>query len=234
MPKKVLFADDDRILLSLAKMKLKKHADDFVVLTAGDGLQAIAILQENNISLVVTDLNMPKMDGFALLAYLSQNFPDMPVIILAANSSPASEKVDLARETAGYLEKPFAFEDLGQKIMMSLDKVNETGTAPAVPFEMYLQLIEMEQKTCTIRVFNKSTAQTGDLYFKNGDLLDARIQDSKGVQAAYEIFSWDQAAFSIRNICTLETKRIHDNLKTILGKTMRLNGSELKNNSVSI
>jgi len=234
MPKKVLFADDDRILLSLTEKKLKKHEDDFVVLTACDGLQAIAILKENNISLVVTDLNMPKMDGFALLAYLSENCPDIPVIILAANSSPTSEKVDFARETAGYLEKPFVFEDLVQKIMMSLDKETENGKLPAVPLDMYLQLIEMEQKTCTIRVFNKSTLQRGDLYFKNGDFLDARIQASKGLQAAYEIFSWGKVAFSIQNTCPQETKRIHDNLKTILGKTMRLNGNELKNNSVSI
>jgi len=99
---------------------------------------------------------------------------------------------------------------------------------------MFLQLIEMEQKTCTIRVFNKSTAQRGDLYFKNGDFLDARIQNSKGLQAAYEILSWDKVAFSIQNSCPPATKRIHDNLKTILEKTMRLTGNELKNSSVSI
>jgi CheY-like chemotaxis protein len=222
MPKKVLIVDDDRILMRLTEKKLKKHEHDFTVLTAEDGLQAVAILKEHHLSLVVTDLHMPHMDGFALLAHLSENYPDIPVIILTAYSSPASKKNALEGGAAEYLEKPFVMEELIQKIIASLAKESEGGILQTVPLEMFLQLVEMEQKTCTIRVTNKASGLKGVLFFKNGDLYDARIQDAKGLQSAYQILSWNKVALSIQDTCPIKTKQIEDNLQAILMESMRL------------
>lgn len=222
MPKKVLIVDDDLILLSLTEKKLKKHENNFTVLTAEDGLQAVAILKVNHISLVVTDLHMPHMDGFALLAHLSEHYPDIPVIILTAYSSPTSKKNALEGGAAEYLEKPFVMEELTQKIIASLAKESEGGILQTVPLEMFLQLVEMEQKTCTIRVTNKPSGLKGVLFFKNGELYDARVQNAKGLQSAYQILSWNKVALSIQDTCPVKTKQINDNLQAILMDAMRL------------
>lgn len=222
MHKKVLIVDDDRILLSLTENKLKKHENNFTVATAENGLQAVEILKENHISLVVTDLHMPHMDGFALLAHLSENYPDIPVIILTAYSSPTSKKNALEGGAAEYLEKPFVMEELTQKIIARLAKESEGGTLQTVPLEMFLQLVEMEQKTCTIRVTNKTSGVKGVLFFKNGELYDARVQDAKGLQSAYQILSWNNVALSIQDTCPVKTKQINDNLQAILMDAMRL------------
>jgi DNA-binding response OmpR family regulator len=222
MPKKVLIVDDDRLLLGLTEKKLKKHENNFTVLTAEDGLQAVAILKTNHISLVATDLHMPHMDGFALLAHLSEHYPDIPVIILTAYSSPTSKKNALEGGAAEYLEKPFVMEELTQKIIASLAKESEGGILQTVPLEMFLQLVEMEQKTCTIRVTNKHSGLKGVLFFKNGDLYDARVQDAKGLQSAYQILSWNKVALSIQDTCPVKTKQINDNLQAILMDAMRL------------
>lgn len=222
MPKKVLIVDDDRILLNLTRKKLKQHENHFTALTAENGLQALTVLKENHISLVVTDLHMPHMDGFALLAHLSENYPDIPVIILTAYSSPTSKKSALEGGAAEYLEKPFVMEELIQKIIARLAKESEGGILQTVPLEMFLQLIEMEQKTCTIRVTNKTTGAKGVLFFKNGELYDARIQNAKGLQSAYQILSWSQVALSIQDTCPVKTKQIQDTLQAILMDAMRL------------
>jgi len=222
MPKKVLIVDDDRILLSLTEKKLKKYENNFTVLTAADGLQAVSLLKENHISLVATDLHMPRMDGFALLAHLSESYPDIPVIILTAYGSPTSKKNALEGGAAEYLEKPFVMEDLIQKIIASLAKESEGGILQTVPLEMFLQLVEMEQKTCTIRVTNKTSGLKGVLFFKNGELYDARVQDAKGLQSAYRILSWNKVALSIQDTCPVKIKRIPDNLQAILMDAMRL------------
>ncbi|MFC1815252.1 response regulator [Thermodesulfobacteriota bacterium] len=229
MTKKVLLVDDDRILLRLLETKLKKYNNVFSILTAGNGLQAIEKLTDHSISLVVTDLQMPEMDGLALLAYLSESYPDIPVIILTAHSSPASKKTALKEGAAGYMEKPFVVEDLVKKIIEGLEKESEGGTLQTVTLDMFLQLVEMEEKTCTIRVVNQSSAQKGVLFFKNGELMDARIQDSKGLAAAYEIFSWDNVTLSLQDTCRLEKKQINVNLKTILMEAMRLKDEATKN-----
>ena len=176
MIKKVLLVDDDRIMLHLAEKKFSQFQDKFTITTANDGIQAVEKLKTVSISLVVTDLHMPRMDGFALLAHLSENYPDIPVIILTAYSSNTSRRAVLEGGAAGFMEKPFMVEVLAEKIENALLQESEGGILQTVPLDMFLQLVEMEQKTCTIRVANKSTAQVGVLFFKSGELMDARIQ----------------------------------------------------------
>lgn len=222
MLKRVLLVDDDRIMLRLAQKKFDKYEKEFSIVTAEDGLAAVETLRKETISLVVTDLNMPKMDGFALLAHLSENYPDIPVIILTAYSSQTSKKAVLDGGAAGFMEKPFVVEDLAEKITTTLKKESEGGILQTVPLDMFLQLVEMEQKTCTIRIVNKLSGAIGVLFFKSGDLMDARIRDIKGSEAAYEIFAWEKVTLSIQDTCAVEKQQIQDDLQAILMEAMRL------------
>jgi CheY-like chemotaxis protein len=222
MIKKILFVDDDRILRHLIQKKLDKYKNTFIVLTAEDGLDAVQKLKENTISLVVTDLQMPQMDGFALLAHLSEKYPDIPVIIQTGYSTSKSRKHALERGAAGYIEKPFKIEQLAKKIIATLKKESEGGILQTIPLEMFIQLIEMEQKTCTIRVVEKSSGELGVLFFRNGDLVEARIGAKRGKPAAYKIFSWGQVTLSIQDDCAIKNKRIVGDLQAILFDAMRL------------
>lgn len=222
MIKKVLFVDDDRILCRMIQKKFERFKNIFTALTAQDGLEAVEKLKENVVSLVVTDLQMPNMDGFALLAHLSEKYPDIPVIVQTGHSTPKSQKAVLERGAAGYIEKPFKPEDLSEKIISILKKESEGGVLQTIPLEMFIQLIEMEQKTCTIRVIEKATRKLGVLFFQDGDLMDARIGVLNGKQAAYEIFAWDQVTLSIQDECAVKTKKIDEDLQAILFDAMRL------------
>ncbi|MBU0987646.1 MAG: response regulator, partial [Proteobacteria bacterium] len=222
MIKKMLFVDDDRILCRLIQKKFEQYSNTFSVLTAQDGLDAVQKLKEHTISLVVTDLQMPEMDGFSLLAHLSEKYPDIPVIVQTGHSTPKSKKLVLERGAAGYIEKPFKIEQLAEKIIATLKKESEGGILQTIPLEMFIQLIEMEQKTCTIRVVDKSSGQLGVLFFQNGDLMDARIGGRHGKPAAYEIFAWDQVTLSIQDDCAVKVKKIDEDLQAILFEAMRL------------
>lgn len=222
MIKNVLVVDDDQELLLSLTEGLERYGETFSVLLAGDGQVAVEKLKENTISLVVTDLKMPNMDGFALLAHIMEQYPEIPVIIITAYSTPKMEK--LAREggAVGYIEKPFMIDGLARKIMMTLRKETEGGTLHGVSSGIFLQLIEMEQKTCTIRLVDKSSGKQGVLFFRSGELLDAKSDDLQGESAAYEIFSWDETTISIQNSCGLDKKKITRDLQAILLEAMRL------------
>jgi CheY-like chemotaxis protein len=222
MIKKILFAEDDRILRHLVQKKLDKYKNTFIVLTAEDGLDAVRKLKENTISLVVTDLQMPQMDGFALLAHLSEKYADIPVIIQTGYSTPKSKKYVLERGVSGYIEKPFKVEQLAEKIIATLKKESEGGMLQTIPLEMFVQLIEMEQKTCTIRVVEKTSGELGVLFFRDGNLMEARIGGRHGQQAAYEIFSWDEVTLAIQDDCAIKEKKIEGDLQAILFDAMRL------------
>jgi len=222
MQKTVLIVDDDKIWLHAIKKKMDKYKKAFSVLIAEDGLDAVEKLKKNVISLVVTDIQMPRMDGLALLAHLSENYPDIPVIVVTAYSTPQSKKAVLERGAAGYIEKPFEVEALVKKIMSVFKKESDGGVLQTIPLEMFMQLIEMEQKTCTIRVASKSSGEHGVLFFRDGELLDARIANIQGKLAAYEIFAWDKVTLSIQDACALKDKRIDGDLQAILFDAMRL------------
>lgn len=221
MKKNALFVDDDRILRHLVKRKFQAYSGDFATLLASDGVEAVQILKENPVSIVITDLQMPNMDGFALLAHLSEKYPDIPVVVQTGFGTPESKRrvVDTG---ATFIKKPFVTEDLGVKIIEVLKKENAGGTLQTISMDMFIQLIEMDQKTCTIRVFNKITEDQGVLLFHNGDLMDARVKDRQGNPAAYEILAWDSVTLSIQDECALTEKKIEGELQAILFDAMRM------------
>ena len=222
MIRKVMIVDDDQEMLVSLKEGLERYSEIFRVVMAEDGLIAVDKLKKNAISLVVSDLKMPRMDGFTLLAHIMEHYPDIPVIIITGYSTPEMEK--LAREggAVGYIGKPFMIQDLARKIMTTLRKESEGGTLHGVSSAMFLQLIEMEQKTCTIRLIDKLSGKQGVFFFSDGELLDARASGLQGEAAAYEIFSWDEVSLSIQNACPQKEKKIQAELQAILLDAARL------------
>ena len=214
--KKVLIVDDDAAMTQTVKEALIRYDDTLVVLTAGDGLEAVDRLKEHTVSIVVTDLKMPRMDGFSLLTHVTAYYPDIPVIIITGFSTLALEQAALENGAIGYLPKPFMVKDLAEKIIATLKRESDGGTLHSISSGMFLQLLEMEEKSCTIRVVSKSLGKQGILFLSRGDLLDARVNGLRGEEAACEILSWDEVSLSIQNSCRQKEKCVHRPLQAIL------------------
>jgi DNA-binding response OmpR family regulator len=222
MIKKVLIVDDDLEMLLSLKEGLGRYDETFAVLTAMDGEEGLDQLKKNPVSLVVTDLKMPKMDGFSFLGQIMEHYPEIPVIITTGYSTPEMEKMAREGGAVGYISKPFMLEDLARKIMTALRREDDGGTLHSVSSGLFLQLMEMEERTCTIRLFEKMAGKQGILFFKEGELLDARTDRLRGEEAAYEIFSWEEVSLSIQNSCQQKEKKIGKDLQAILLESARL------------
>ena len=127
MIKKVLLVDDDYEMLLVLKEGIEKYRDSFSILLASNGRDAVESLRKNVISLVVTDLKMPGMDGFQLLAHIMEHYPDIPVIIITGYSTPEMETMARKGGAVGYIAKPFLIENLARQIMTALRKESEGG-----------------------------------------------------------------------------------------------------------
>ena len=235
MIKKVLIVDDDGEMLSTLLEGFARYEDTFSVLTAKDGESAIDALRDNSISLVVTDLKMPGIDGLVLLQHIMENCPDIPVIIMTAYSTPEMEKLARKGGAVGYIAKPFMLENLAKKIMSTLRQETEGGTLHSVSSGIFLQLMEMEEKTCTIRLEDRDTGKKGVLFFMEGALFDARVNDLQGKEAAYEIFTWDKVSISIQNQCPAIENRIQSELQPLILDAARMkDDSEPDNSSTQV
>ena len=218
----VLIVDDDWEMLTALEEGFAKFDNTFKVLTAEDDQAAKEVLRHDTVSLLVTELKVPGIDGAGLMKHVKESYPEIPFIAITTHSTPEMER--LARESgaAEYLSKPVMPESLAQRIMTILSRESDGGTLHSVSSGIFLQLIEMEQKTCTIRLEDILSGQKGVLFFRDGELLDARVYHLQGKAAAQRIFSWEKVTISIQNDCPSIENKIQSELQTLILEAARL------------
>jgi CheY-like chemotaxis protein len=227
MIRKVLFVDDDQIMLLALQKRLEKYNDTFSIILAEDGFEAVRKLKENSVSLVVLDLKMPRMDGVSLLSHISGRYPDIPVIIISGYRTEEMHRLAREKEVVAYISKPFQIDDLAKVILSTLRKEAEGGTLHNVSPVVFLQLMEMESRTCTIRLIDRATERGGVLFFKEGNLYDARVDQVKGINAAYIIFTWEDVTLFIRNECSVNANVINSGLQPIIMKAVGMKDEQV-------
>lgn len=119
--KKILLVDDEKDVLHTLAEGLRASDGAFEVLTAENGKKALEIFRNGHkVDLLVTDIEMPVMDGFELLAHVKKDFPAIPVIVITGLITP---KIKEQLKTIGdhiCIEKPISFMELRRKIIDEL------------------------------------------------------------------------------------------------------------------
>jgi CheY-like chemotaxis protein/predicted regulator of Ras-like GTPase activity (Roadblock/LC7/MglB family) len=220
--KYVLIVDDEEQLLLTMQAGFDSFRDRFEIITAQNGKEATAVLASTRISLVVTDLKMPEMDGFALLAFLKNNFPEIPAIVMTAFATPEIENRLQQTGMISMLEKPVDFEELTQLILGLLESDLTGGTLTGISLQSFLRLIEMERNTCLMEV-NSPQGGQGLLYFNKGELYDAAYGDWVAEEAVYEMLAVDDVKISFRALPSRKLKRrIRASLMNLIMEGTRL------------
>src|SRR5688500_7822085 len=97
-PKKILFVDDDANLLEVIRLVLSQLAGpSWVVSTAQNVAEALSIIQDQHIDLVVVDLHMPVIDGIQFLGLLNRKYPDLLKVVLTGDISEEQRAVCLSQ-----------------------------------------------------------------------------------------------------------------------------------------
>jgi CheY-like chemotaxis protein len=112
-------------------MARKIASQDYEVITAKDGQEAWAKIVSEVPDVVILDLNMPKMDGWAVLSQLRQNPPSkrwQPVIIVSAQNELVNFQKGVNMEADHYLSKPCQIEDILRAIRLMLSLVPQRNT----------------------------------------------------------------------------------------------------------
>lgn len=124
---RILLVDDDTIIRRTLASNLM--SDDFEVLTAGSGAEALELVENTWPDLAVLDLMMPGMSGFELSDRL-RRYVDIPVIMLTSISDEATVVEGLELHADDYVNKPFRYPELRARINNLLAKAYEGGLHP--------------------------------------------------------------------------------------------------------
>ena len=192
----VLLVDDDRTYRKILEKKLENYfaasckddsgeMDNIEIVLAEDGKEAIGYLQKHPVALLVTDINMPKINGLKLLAYVKNYHPEIPCILMTAYGAAEIGK-DVINDGVLYIQKPFQVDQMGKMILSALNIDASCSQRSGISLAGFLRLIEMEGQSCFVKVTTTS-GDVGYFSFKDGELFDAVYADLKGEEAALKM-----------------------------------------------
>ena len=115
--KNVLIVEDSKAIRSMIRVSLEEAGGYFFV-EAGNGFEALKTLPTRPFDLIITDINMPDINGLELIGYVKSNpaYRTIPLIIVSTEKSEEDQKRGLALGAAGYVIKPFTKEQLQEMV----------------------------------------------------------------------------------------------------------------------
>ena len=125
---KILFVDDEPDLkpLILSRMRRDIRAGRYEFIFAEDGVEAVDILSsDKEIDIIVTDINMPRMDGLTLLNEISDINPDTVTIVVSAYGDMPNIRTAMNRGAFDFVTKPINFQDFRLTISRTLSHLEE-------------------------------------------------------------------------------------------------------------
>jgi DNA-binding NtrC family response regulator len=123
----ILIVDDDINILELLQRHL--HSLNYHTYKAVSVKEAVAILRDTEIDLLITDLKMPEVDGFQLIQFASEHYPNMPKLVVTGYPSVQDALSAIKSGVVDYLVKPFTKEELKQGVLKSLSTKTKRNTA---------------------------------------------------------------------------------------------------------
>ncbi len=123
MTAEILVVDDEKDMTRLLQRTLEPELDCRVT-TAFSGEMALNVIQQSGtpFDLVISDIRMPEMDGFALLDRLRQNYPDITVVMLTAYGNIESAVAAIKKGAYDFIAKPFEQDEIIFKIQKALER----------------------------------------------------------------------------------------------------------------
>jgi len=215
---KILIAEDDLRCLGVLRDAFELKKDQLRVICTSNGKEAIAELKRHTISLLITDIKMPEMNGLELLAFVNEHYPKLPCIAITAyakNLIDFKEMINtldpdvmpmIKTNSLYFFSKPFQIDILSRTVLTMLAEPMQGGNVQGITIASFMQLVELEQKTCIIEVYTPSK-EIGSVLFKDGIIFDAVCGIFHGKEAAIRIIAVEKALIRFKKINSRRIKR---------------------------
>jgi two-component system chemotaxis response regulator CheY len=117
---RALIIDDSSVMRKIVERSLRQSGIELTqVFEAGNGAEALGVLKENQVDLILCDINMPVMDGLEFIKQLPgvANAKDVPVVMITTEGSETHVVQALSCGARGYIRKPFTPEHVREQVM---------------------------------------------------------------------------------------------------------------------
>ena len=121
--KSVLIVEDSATTRAMIRAVIEDMEEDFTTLEASTGFEALKLLPQGSFDLIITDINMPDVNGLELIHFVktNPNYQHIPMVIVTTERSSEDRERGLALGASAYITKPFTSEQLQEVITKILN-----------------------------------------------------------------------------------------------------------------
>jgi CheY-like chemotaxis protein len=191
----ILIAEDDLILRERVLRAITDKSAEVKMHEADNGEEAINLMKGQSMDLVITDIQMPKVSGLMVLAFLNAFTPKVPCFVITAYSTERL-KSKMPSDLLRFYDKPFDVEDLAISVIAALSRQRDPNACGGVQLPDFINIAANDKATATIAVTQQGQPPC-KLFLKNGELIDAILADERGEPAAILAMSWPSPNYAI-------------------------------------
>lgn len=188
----LLVDDDPDVVWGIGKYLMRRG---FEVTTCGDGTEAVELLSNGQFEVLVTDIQMPGLNGLALIEWVNQHCPATRVVVMTAFGSPTVQEVVRRKGAVLYLEKPVDPDLLVQVIENREPRDSFSGVVDDIDLFDYVQLLMVTNRRALLEVVS-TQGERGRLFIEGGQVRHAECGEERGESAFFRCLHFDGGRFA--------------------------------------
>lgn len=204
----VLVVDDDREIVDSISIFLS--GEGYRALKAYDGIEALDLLSENQVHLIILDIMMPRLDGIKTLMKLRES-RNIPVILLSAKSEDADKIFGLTAGADDYVTKPFNPSELMARVKSHLRRYTSLGSIGKQNGEIVIDGLCVNTENKTVKVDGETVRLTPIEY----KILELLVRNRGRVFSAEDIYSnvWNEQSAVGDNTIAVHVRHIREKIE---------------------
>ena len=204
----ILICDDDRDIVSALKIYLE--SDGYRTFQAYNGMEALAILDREDVHLVLLDVMMPGMDGISALAKLREN-SNVPVILLTAKSEDTDKILGLNVGADDYVTKPFNPVELQARVRSQLRRYLHLGGGAVRDDVIQIGAIRLDDASKTVTVDGEAVSLTPREY----DILKLLMRNPDRVFSPKDLYRkvWNEEPYGAESTVAVHIRHLREKIE---------------------
>ncbi|MHA6260484.1 response regulator transcription factor [Sporosarcina sp. CAU 1771] len=204
----VLVADDDQDIRDGIEIYLKNEG--YNVVKAADGKEALELLEESEVHLLILDIMMPNMDGITA-TFKIREARNIPIIMLSAKSEDSDKIHGLSVGADDYVTKPFHPMELMARVKSQLRRYVQLGTYDGQQQKIVIDGLTLDEEAKEVLVDDVAVKLT-PIEYKITELLMKNVGRVFSINEIYERV-WNEAAYNAENIVAVHIRKIREKIE---------------------
>jgi CheY-like chemotaxis protein len=197
---RILLVDDDQDFLEVYWEVLKRLPSQPEIHTASNGGRALALLDSEAFTVMVVDLQMPRMDGLQLISIARRKYPQMRIVVLTGLREEEFRIRAYGMGVDQFWQKPGTDKEV-ELLLESIESLlqQETqGGFRGIQSKSLVDILQLESLSQTSGVLKITNGLLeGRIWMEGGDIIDAQAEDLSGEAACRRILGWKAGSFEM-------------------------------------